>query len=222
MADKRSALANEVDQTIKTLINKINTQPKDWRNYNDLGVVLTQISDFNSAEELIMKALGLFGSQDEVAHQTLLYTLGNVYYGAGEYPKAVTYYQQITRADIKGDAFVMLAQSFMQQQQYQQALVYALTAHESVPNDISVMVLIGDIWLALGDFKQADAMYAEVLTQAADNVAALFGRGIIALTLGQPSAALFAQVEKLDSKYYADNKQRVDEIATVIQNRQNK
>lgn len=222
MADKRNALAHEVDQTITALITKINAFPDDWQNYNDLGVVLTQISDYNSAEELIMKALGLFSDKDATAKETLLYSLGNVYYAAGEYQRAMTYYQQITAVNIKGDAFMMLAQSFMQQQQYQQALVYALTAQENLPNDITVTVLLGDIWLALGEFTQADMMYAQVLDHDSQNVAALFGRGIIALTLGQPSTAFFAKVEALDSKYYADNKQRVDEIATVVQKQQNK
>lgn len=222
MADKRNALAHEVDQTITALIAKINAAPDDWRNYNDLGVVLTQISDYNSAEELIMKALGLFSDNDATAKETLLYSLGNVYYAAGEYQKAMTYYQQITAVDIKGDAFMMLAQSFMQQQQYQQALVYGLTAQENLPNDVAVKILLGDIWLALGEFTQADTMYTQALDYDAQNVVALFGRGIIALTMGQPSENFFAQVETLDSKYYADNKQRVDEIATVVYKQQNK
>ncbi|MCM0599479.1 tetratricopeptide repeat protein [Periweissella fabalis] len=221
MEEKRRILANEVDQTIKKLVSMINKNPNDWRNYNDLGIVLVQIADYASAEELIMKALGLFKT-DAKAQQSLLYTLGNVYYGAGEYQKAMKYYQKIIDNTIKGDAFVMIAQSFMQQKQYQQALVYALTAQEMLPDDVKILILVGDIWLALGDFDKADVEYRRALSYDTDNVAALFGRGIIALTLNRPSAALFARVEQLDSKYYADNKQRVDEIATVIHSRQNK
>lgn len=215
--EKRAALAAEVDQTIKQLINNITNMPAEWRNYNDLAVVLTQISDYNSAEELTMKALGLFAT-DEEAQQTLFYTLANVYYSAGEYQKAVEYYQKVAQPEIKGDAFVMLAQSFMAQQQYQQALVYALTAHEVLPADKQVITLLGDICLALGDFTNADAYYDQALANQ-QNPGALFGRGLVALASGDARAAdvWFAKVKAVDMQFYQDNQQRVDEIATVLQ-----
>lgn len=218
--EKRAEIAKEVDETIKVLITKIDANPTQWRHYNDLVIILTQIGDYNSAEELAMKALGLFAN-DLPGQQALLYTLGNVYYSAGEYQKAVSYYQQIVSDDVKADAFVMLAQTFMAQQDYQQAFVYALTAHEQLLQDEQLTVLLGDICLALGDFTQADAYYANVLATSV-NVPALFGRGLVALAIGDDRQAetLFAQVKANDLHFYQVNQQRVDEIITVIQKNQ--
>lgn len=215
--EKRAKIAKEVDMTIKDLIAKIDANPTQWQYYNDLVIILTQIGDYNSAEELAMKALGLFVS-DKASQQTLLYTLGNVYYSAGEYQKAVSYYQQIDDKNVKSDAFVMLAQSFMAQQDYQQAFVYALTAHEQLPEDEQLMVLLGDICLALGDFTRADTYYLKALEVSSD-MSALFGRGLVALALGNEdkATALFTQVKDTDLHFYQVNQQRVDEIVTVLQ-----
>lgn len=223
--EKRAALATKVDATIQDLIKKIDQNPNAWPAYNDLGVLLTQIGDYNSAEELVMKALGLF-DQDATAKQALLYTLGNVYYSAAEYDRAVTYFQKIDDVTLKGDALIMLAQSFFAQQKYQQALVYGLTAHDILTTDITVLTLLGDICLALGEFQQADGYYADALSGDVESqtVAALFGRGLVALALGDEKQAhdYFKQVASQDRQFYDANRTRVDEIATVLQHRPTK
>lgn len=215
MSGEREQREKELNQAIKQLVAKIDQQPEDWRLYNDLAIHLTQLRDYLQAEELAMKSLGRF-EHDKEAQQTLLYTLGNIYYSAEEYDKAVTYFDQIADQKLKRDALVMIAQSLMQQQDYQHALVYALTAHDQMKQDPEVNTLLGDLLLALGEFQQASDFYDDALQSDAKFVRALFGRGLIALVNDQDASAYFAKVQELDAQFYQANQQRVDEIATVI------
>lgn len=77
---------------VHQLIGKIDAQPEDYHAYYELVVLLTAGQDFEQAEALAMKALGKFDHQQPAADY-LRYALGNVYYQAQTYDKALPYYQ---------------------------------------------------------------------------------------------------------------------------------
>lgn len=217
---KREEIQQQANEQVKDLVKQIDKFPVKWENYNDLGVLLTQMGDYNSAEELIMKALGLF-QENKQAKEMLTYTLANVYYFAQEYDKAVNFYQKITNQSLKTDAFVMLAQSFVKQNKYQQAMAYALTAYENSKEDKTIINILADVCLALGDFDNAYNYYQKSMLIDKNQANVLFGLGLISLVFEKRNEAdqYFKSVLKLDENYYNQNKQKIDDILTILQNK---
>lgn len=151
----------------------------------------------------------------------LTYTLANVYYFAQEYDKAVNFYQKITNQSLKTDAFVMLAQSFVKQNKYQQAMAYALTAYENSKEDKTIINILADVCLALGDFDNAYNYYQKSMLIDKNQANVLFGLGLISLVFEKRNEAdqYFKSVLKLDENYYNQNKQKIDDILTILQNK---
>ena len=50
----------QTEQLIHRLVEAINEAPDKFNNYYDLGSLLTRLQDYEQAEELFMKALGIF------------------------------------------------------------------------------------------------------------------------------------------------------------------
>ncbi|MCH4058987.1 MAG: tetratricopeptide repeat protein [Pediococcus pentosaceus] len=71
---------------VKDLIDKIDQNPQEAENYYALATVLVKQQSFDQAEELLVKARGLF--KDSHSVDLLTYGLGNVYYESGLYEKA--------------------------------------------------------------------------------------------------------------------------------------
>lgn len=216
MKKQREILEKKIKQEIHILIGAIDKNPRDWRNYNDLAILLTKMGNYPEAEELLMKSFGQVEKNDNNGHENLQYTLGTVYYSAGKYQKAWGIFNQLTDADLKGEALIMLAQTMQQMGDFQHGLVYAITALEINPNDVALNNLIADMLLALGDFKQAQTYYQKVLNLDAKNSIALFGSGLVALVLGQDSQDYFKTLKQSDIEYFTKNKQRVDDLIKMI------
>lgn len=219
MKSQREIITDKLKKEIHKLVLAIDKTPTDWRNYNDLAVLLIRMENYSEAEELIMKAFGQVATGDKQATENLKYTLGNVYYAAGEYEKAVALYNQISDNDIKGEALIMLAQSMQQVGDFKRGLLYAITALEVKPADVELNNLTADMLLALGDFKQAQIYYKKVLALDEKNSAALFGSGLIALVFDQDAQIYFDKIKKYDLTYFNQNKQKVDDLAKLIKNK---
>ena len=73
----RTAAKKRSEQAVHELITRIDTHPGDADAYYELATVLVDLKSFAQAEELLMKALGLFQAQPAVVDK-LHYGLGNV------------------------------------------------------------------------------------------------------------------------------------------------
>ncbi|MFC6180124.1 tetratricopeptide repeat protein [Lactiplantibacillus daowaiensis] len=205
----------EQQALVHQLVTKIDQQPTNYHAYYDLAVLLTAGQDFEQAEELLMKALGQFEA-NPAAKDLLAYGLGNVYYQAEAYDKALPYYQQITDAKLQTDAYLMIAQALMAKKDYQHALVWAITAQEKRPQTADTNLLVADILLALGNNQQAYDFYQKAIQIDPTLGKAYFNAGLTAMVLGKPYADLFAQAQKFDAAYFKTHQQQLSDIEKML------
>ncbi|CAM3172932.1 tetratricopeptide repeat protein [Lactiplantibacillus plajomi] len=204
---------------VHQLVTTIDAHPDDYHPYYDLVVLLTAGQDFEQAEALAMKALGKFET-DAAAADLFRYALGNVYYQAQTYDKAMTFYQQIHDPKLKLDAYLMMAQSLMAKKDYQHALVWAITAQELNSANVDANLLVADILLALGNNQQAYDYYQRVLTIEPTNGRAAFNAGLTAMVLGKPYADLFKQAQRQDADYFERHQQQLTDIEKTLRAQQ--
>lgn len=212
----REAKQKESEAVLHRLVKEIDDDPNNYHTYYDLGALLVNLKSYSQAEELMMKALGLFSDQSRQAKDTLTYGLGNVYYAAGEYQKAIAEFGKVKDAKLQSDAYLMLAQSYMGQDNYKMALAFALTASKNHQQDPQVNQLIGDNLLALGNFKEAADYYDRVLASTPENGHVQFDRGITAVVLEQDATSFFDQAKRLDRNYYDKGQARLADIQTLL------
>lgn len=201
---------------VHQLVRTIDAHPDDYQAYYELTVLLTAGQDFEQAEALAMKALGKFAADPKAADR-LRYALGNVYYQAEEYDQALPYYQQIKDPQLKTDAYLMMGQSLMAKQDYQHALVWALTAQETQPQLADTNLLVADILLALGNSQQASDYYQKAFQVDSTSGRAAFNAGLTAMVLGQPYAKWFATAKQLDDTYFTKHQQQLVDIEKTLQ-----
>ncbi|GAX08420.1 tetratricopeptide repeat protein [Secundilactobacillus silagincola] len=213
---ERDAKQKESEQLLHRLIQEIDDDPDNYHTYYDLGALLVNLKSYAQAEELMMKALGLFADKSRAAKDTLTYGLGNVYYEAGEYQKAIEQFNKVKDSKLKSDAYLMLAQSYMGNNDHKTALVFALTAAENHQQDPQVNQLIADNLLAVGSFKDAAKYYDKTLASDPKNGHAQFDRGIAAVVMGEDATEYFEQAKQLDPKYYENGQSRLADIQAVL------
>lgn len=216
--DFRDAEKKETEKLVHKLIEAIDEHPEKVNNYYDLGSLLTRLNDYQQAEELFMKALGIFEAKNDQAALNLLnYGLGNLYYEVGKVNAAIKLYNKIDDAKIKADSYLMLAQSYMKKGQHKQAVAYGLTAHELRKEDPEINQVIGDSLLALGEFDQAKNYYDAILKHHPGRADTQFNRGIVAMVLGEPYKDYLVQAKQLNPNYYHKSEKRLAEIEKTLQ-----
>lgn len=174
---KREQEEKKAHKLVHDLVQKIDNEPKNYRHYYELATLLVEGKDYEQAEELLMKALGLFKDSGDDVIDTLKFGLGNVYYAAQEYDKAIKIFQEINDTKLQAEAYAMLAQSYMAKGDNKRAMVFALSAQSGKRDDPSINEMIGDNLLALGNFAQAGEFYDNVLKAEPQNGKANFNRG---------------------------------------------
>ncbi|WP_063697800.1 tetratricopeptide repeat protein [Pediococcus inopinatus] len=215
---QRKQAKQNAQEAASALVKAIDSDPDDFHRYYNLGVFLTTSNSFEQAEELYMKALGLFQKNDK-AKNLLHYGLGNAYYEAGEFQKAFAQFKVVEDTELKSSAYLMIAQTYMAQDDYKNALVFSLTAQDKHKQDPTINGLIGEIFLAMGDFTHAATYYDEALKADPKNGKYQFERGIIALVLDEDETEYFKQAQKLDPAYFEKGQQRLVDIEKFIQTR---
>ncbi|MBD7894302.1 tetratricopeptide repeat protein [Limosilactobacillus sp. Sa3CUN2] len=214
----REEQKKQTERLVHKLITAIDEHPEKANNYYDLGSLLTRLQDYAQAEELFMKALGIFEAKNDQEAQNLLnYGLGNLYYEVGKVDQAIKLYNKIDDKKLKADSYLMLAQSYSKKKQYKQAVAYGLTAHELRPEDPEINQALGDALLALGEFKQAASYYDAILKRHPGRADTQFNRGLVAMVLGEPYKDYLNQAQQLDLDYYAKSEKRIAEIAKTLQ-----
>ncbi|MFC6261166.1 tetratricopeptide repeat protein [Levilactobacillus fujinensis] len=224
MTDKnkksRDADKQRSERLVHQLVQKINTNPGDADAYYDLATVLVDLNSFAQAEELLMKALGLFAAQKDVVEK-LRYGLGNVYYAAQDYTKAIQQFDQLGN-QWKGAGYLMLAQSYMANGDHKRALAFALTALTSQPQDTATIQIVADNLLALGNMAQAAQYYDQVLALDPENGRANFDRGLVAMVQGESYGTYFDLAKRQDPTYFEKGQQRLADIERFVQTQQGK
>ncbi|WP_203649069.1 tetratricopeptide repeat protein [Secundilactobacillus yichangensis] len=218
---ERAKKQKESEKLLHRLIKEIDDDPNNYHTYYDLGALLVELKSYSQAEELMMKALGLFADQSRAAKDTLTYGLGNVYYEAGEYQKAIEQFNKVKDTKLKSDAYMMLSQSYMGNNDHKTALAFALTAAENHQQDPQVNQLIADNLLAVGSFKEAAKYYDKTLASDPKNGHAQFDRGIAAVVMGEDAAEYFERAKQLDPKYYEKGQVRLADIQAAFTKKQN-
>ncbi|KRK98287.1 hypothetical protein FD04_GL001268 [Secundilactobacillus odoratitofui DSM 19909 = JCM 15043] len=213
---ERDAKQKQSEAVLHRLVQEIDDNPDDYHTYYDLGALLVNLKSYTQAEELLVKALGLFADKSRQAKDTLTYGLGNVYYEAGEYQKAIEQFNQVKDTKLKSDAYLMLAQSYMGNNDHKTALAFALTAAQNRQQDPQVNQLIADNLLAVGSFKDATTYYDKVLASDPKNGRAQFDRGICAVVLGVDATKYFEAAKKLDRDYYDKGQSRLTDIQNLL------
>ncbi|WP_251576500.1 tetratricopeptide repeat protein [Limosilactobacillus agrestimuris] len=214
----REEQKKQTERLVHKLITAIDEHPEKANNYYDLGSLLTRLQDYAQAEELFMKALGIFEAKNDQEAQNLLnYGLGNLYYEVGKVDQAIKLYNKIDDKKLKADSYLMLAQSYSKKKQYKQAVAYGLTAHELRPEDPEINQALGDALLALGEFKQAASYYDAILKRHPGRADTQFNRGLVAMVLGEPYKDYLNQARQLDLDYYTKSEKRIAEIEKTLQ-----
>lgn len=214
----REEQKKQTERLVHKLITAIDESPDKANNYYDLGSLLTRLQDYAQAEELFMKALGIFEAKgDQEAQNLLNYGLGNLYYEVGKVDQAIKLYNKIDDKKLKADSYLMLAQSYSKKKQYKQVVAYGLTAHELRPEDPEIDQALGDALLALGEFKQATSYYDAILKHHPGRADTQFNRGLVAMVLGEPYKDYLNQARQLDLDYYTKSEKRIAEIEKTLQ-----
>lgn len=211
----RDEQKKQSEQLVGKLVKAIDEQPDKVQNYYDLGALLARLNSVEQAEELFMKALGIF-NKDAKAVNLLSYGLGNVYYEVGKYQEAVKYFNQIDDDKLKADAYLMMAQSLVQMKDYKRAVAYGLTAHDLRKQDPEINQVLGDALLSLGNFRQAADFYDQILKRHPGRADTQFNRGLVAMVLGEDYVDYLSQAKQLDPDYYARSEKRIDDIQKVL------
>lgn len=197
--------AGKVDRVIHLLVKKIDHEPKRIDNYLQLSTYLLEQGSSDQAQQLLEQALHLVEKPKE-----LYYNLAVCYYAQGEFDKALKLLDQIKNDDLtlyqKALVYLKLGQS-------QKALAYALTIKEV---DKRVLELLGDIWLSLGDNKQAEASFRKI-SEEERSAKIYFLLGVSLLDHDRDQAeGCFHQSEKMDPKYYARAKKQYGSLMELI------
>lgn len=175
-----------------------------------LSTYLSYGGEFEQAEELLIKAKGLFAKE-----LTIDYNLGNIYYTQGEYDKAQAIFDSLVNKKFGHEAMFMLAQTLNKLGQVNQALVYAITASDMVNNDAAYPELVGDLFMSIGDFNHAKDYYQNSY-DIKINEKNSFNLGLCKMALKEEYKKYFSESKKINSEFYEKNIQKLDDIQKLI------
>ena len=204
--DKKAAGdSTPVKKRVHELIKKIDAHPHNSENYLKLATYLIEQGSSDQAAQLLEKAKNL------VAHpQDLDYDLAVCYYMQGKFDQALGLLKQIPNDDL---VLYQKALVFFKIGQNQKALAYALTIKNV---DAKVLELIGDIWLSLGNMKEAEMSYSKI-SATKRTAKSNFMLGITILTRSRKEAEkYFARSKEQDPKLFSKEQKQYASILKLV------
>lgn len=141
----------KTEQAIHQLVKKIDQDPKNVDNYLQLSTYLIDQNSIDQALELLQKASVVVDDP-----KVLTYNLAVCYYIKGDFNKSLSLLDKLENTQ---ETMYQKALVFLKLGQYQKALAYALSL---TSQDERTLELLGDIWLSLGDLKQAKENYKKI------------------------------------------------------------
>lgn len=208
-------IKNKAEELIKDLIQKIDNNPYDAQAYYNLGVALNDAHSSEQAEELFKKALNIFVNSKEKS-SLMHYGLGNVYYTNSMYDKAIVEFKKVQSEKLKQDSMLMMAQAYYAQENYPQAMMYALTVSENTKHNVDAISLLASCFMATGDLINARKYYLKALEYDKDSAEVLFQLGVIELSLSGEADKYFNRVKNLDDEYYKKMQQRLVDVQRFL------
>ena len=201
----------KVQEAIHKLVEKIDKNPQKMENYLQLSTYLMEQGSSDQAVKLLEEAKHLVKKPQE-----LDYNLAVCYYMQGDFDKSLALLEKIPNDDI---SLYQKALVYLKLDQSQKALAYAMTIKKI---DNRVKELLGDIWLSLGDTKQAEATYCQI-AEKERNSKVNFLIGICLLENNRDEAEkFFALSKKQDEKYFEQAKNQYSAIMKMINDKEKK
>ena len=200
---------DKTDEAIHQLIKKIDENPKNVDNYLQLSTYLIEQGSFDQAQKLLEQAQHLVEKPQELS-----YNLAVAYYMQGEFDKALTLLDKIPNDDL---TLYQKALVYLKLGQLQKALAYALSIKNK---DTRVKELLGDIWMGLGDFKQAEDNYRQI-PEDERSAKINFLLGIVLFDHDKEEAEKFlAKSKKMDRKYYQQAENQYAAIMKMLSDKE--
>jgi tetratricopeptide (TPR) repeat protein len=197
-----------IKQQIHNLISDIDVHPQKVENYLKLATILLEEGSYDQATQLLEQAKNIVKTPHD-----LNYDLAVCYYMQGNFNQAMKLLDSIPNDDL-----VLYQKSLvlMKMGQLQKALAYALTITKI---DNRVLELLGDLWLGLGEYDQAEKSYTTI-SQDQRSAKVNFMLGITILTKNRDLAEKYFTIsQKQDIKYFTQAKKKYDVLLKVIKDK---
>ena len=197
--------AGKTDRAIHLLIKQIDAHPKNVDNYLQLSTYLLEQGSPDQATKLLEEAKHLVAKPRD-----LDYNLAVCYYMQGDFDKALNLLDQIPNDDL---VLYQKALVYLKLGKKRKALAFALTVKQV---DNRVRELLGDIWLSLGDMKQAKTNFTQIPEEERSaKVNFLLGVTLFADNRDR-AEKYFARSKKMDKKYYQTAKNQYASILKML------
>lgn len=194
--------AGKIDRAIHLLIQKIDAHPQQIDNYLQLSTYLLEQGSPDQAQKLLEEAMHLVKKPQE-----LFYNLAVCYYMQGDFNKALTLLNRIPNDDL---TLYQKALVYLKLGQNQKALAFALTITHV---DERVNELLGDIWLSLGENKEARTSYLKIpVKKRTAKINFLLGVTLFAQDRSQ-AEEYFARSKQIDNNYFQKAR---DQYAAIL------
>ncbi|GAA3628673.1 tetratricopeptide repeat protein [Lactobacillus hamsteri] len=203
--------AGKIDRAIHLLIEKIDAHPQQVENYLQLSTYLIEQGSPDQAQKLLEQAEHLVKKPQE-----LFYNLAVCYYMQGDFDKALNLLDRIPNDDLtlyqKSLVYLKLGQS-------QKALAFALTIKNI---DERVQELLGDIWMSLGQLKEAEKTYFQIPDEKR-SAKIYFLLGVTLFDHDRDQAEkMFAISKKMDEKYFQKAHDQYASILKLVNDKEKK
>ncbi|WP_125571641.1 tetratricopeptide repeat protein [Lacticaseibacillus songhuajiangensis] len=188
------------EAAISAAVHLIDEQPDEPGNYALLATMLINMRAYDQADELLVKALGLFPDQEE-----LRYNWGLSAYQQGNYQNALARLLPLTKPDIakglRADASYMVALTYKAADDNLHALAFAMTASQLNPQASDAAVLTANLLLALGSLQEAKQLLEPFLDSQDGQVQLTYG--MILSALGEDGSAYLEAAKNESPDAYA-------------------
>lgn len=201
----------QVKEAVHLLVKRIDQKPQNVENYLQLSTYLIEQGSVDQAQKLLEQAQHLVKKPLE-----LNYNLAVAHYMQGDFDKALALLDQIPNDDL---TLYQKALTYLKLGQSQKALAYALTIKNI---DQRVQELLGDIWLSLGETKQAEQMYLAI-PEVQRTAKIYFLLGVSTLEKNRLQAKeYFDQAKKMNVKYYDHAMKQYASIIRMLNDKEKK
>lgn len=181
----------------------------DW--FLQLSGYLTSGGDLVQSEELLLRAKQIFPNSQEID-----YNLAVIYFIAGKLEQSQQWLQNITDNKLASDVYYLMSKQFLQKRQIERALAYALTAYEKNSHLDDNCLLLGDIFLQLKRFSNAQDYYKRAL-ELKKTAPAYFKLALVEMVCGDTKFSQhFQKAKQLDKSYFSTHQQQLADIERYL------
>ncbi len=202
------------EAAISAAVANIDAHPDDVGAYRLLVTMLINMRAYDQADELTVKALGLFQDDPE-----LRYNWGLSAYQQGDFKNALARLLPLTdkqtTPSLRTDAAYMVALAYQASGDNNRALAFAMTAHELNPEAKDAAVLTANLMLGQGITTQAK----DILTPfvAGNDAQVLLAYGMAVSATGEDGTPYLDQAKDVDPDAY----QRARELVHLLIRQEN-